>query len=170
MLDENLFRAIFDVQCFDLKAVDSYRRDPRHMAMSASLHANPYNRGAVAHQLDVMIFGAAKVDLDFSVNVTTGSSGRILGGSGRHADTADGSKLAIVTTKLAAGGTPKIVDRVDCITTPGATIDVVVTEAGIAVNPRRADLACKLADAGLDLRTIESSLFHAGLRVASGMW
>jgi citrate lyase subunit alpha/citrate CoA-transferase len=162
MLDEDLFRAIFDVQCFDLKAVDSYRRDPRHMAMSASMYANPASRGAVVDQLDTMILGAAEVDLDFNVNVTTGTTGRILGGSGGHADTADGSRLAIVTTRLMASGGPKIVDRVGCITTPGSTVDVVVTEAGIAVNPRREDLARRLRDAGLDVRPIEA------LRAAAG--
>ena len=162
MLDEDLFRTIFDVQCFDLKAVDSYRRDPRHLAMSASLYANPHSRGAVAHQLDVMILGAAEVDLDFNVNVTTGSSGSILGGSGGHADTADGSRLAIVTTRLAATGAPKIVERVGCVTTPGATIDVVVTEAGIAVNPRRDDLVRRLQDAEIELRPIDALRRAAG--------
>ncbi len=166
MLDEDLFRAIFDVQCFDLKAVDSYRRDPRHMAMSASMYANPSSRGAVVDQLDAMILGAAEVDLDFNVNVTTGVSGRILGGSGGHADTADGSRLAIVTTRLTSGAGPKIVDRVGCITTPGSTIDVVVTEAGIAVNPRRADLARKLGEAGLDLRPIDALRAAAGPQTA----
>ena len=162
MLEEGLFRALFDVQCFDLQAVDSYRRDPRHMAMSASMYANPASRGAVVDQLDAMILGAAEVDLDFNVNVTTGSSGRILGGSGGHADTAAGSRLAIVTTRLAAGGGPKIVDRVRCITTPGSTVDVVVTEAGIAVNPLRTDLARRLGDAGLEPLPIEA------LRAAAG--
>ncbi len=162
MLEEGLFRSILDVQCFDLAAVDSYRRDPRHMAMSASLYANPNNRGCIAHELSAMILGAAEIDLDFNVNVTTGSNGRILGGSGGHADTADGSKLAIVTTKLAAGGGPKVVERVGCITTPGSSIDVLVTEAGIAVNPRRKELASRLADAGLPVRPIEALQQAAG--------
>jgi len=168
MLDEDLFRAIFDVQCFDLKAVDSYRRDPRHMAMSASLYANPHSRGSVVNQLSTMILGAAQVDLDFNVNVTTGTSGRILGGSGGHADTADGAELAIVTTTLAAGGGPKIVDRVGCITTPGTTIDVVVTEGGIAVNPRRGELAQRLKAAGLDIRSMEALCAAASTHVAAG--
>lgn len=151
MLDEGLFRALFDVQCFDLRAVDSYRRDARHMAMSASLYANPHCKGAVVDQLGAMILGAAQVDLDFNVNVTTGSDGRILGGSGGHADTADGSRLAIVTTTLASRAGPKVVDRVGCVTTPGSTVDVVVTEAGIAVNPRREELAQRLQAAGLPI-------------------
>ncbi|MDE2452001.1 MAG: citrate lyase subunit alpha [Burkholderiales bacterium] len=167
MLDEDLFRAIFDVQCFDLKAVESYRRDTRHLAMSASMYASPASRGAVVDRLDAMILGAAEVDLDFNVNVTTGSTRRILGGSGGHADTADGSQLAIVTTRLQAGGGMKIVDRVGCITTPGSTIDAVVTEAGIAVNPRRADLEKRLREAGLDVCTIEALRAAAGPREAA---
>ncbi|WP_285409948.1 citrate lyase subunit alpha [Variovorax sp. efr-133-TYG-130] len=155
MLDEGLFRTLFDVQCFDLASVESYRRDPRHQAMSASLYASPCNRGAVVDRLDAMILGAAEVDVDFNVNVITGSTGRILGGSGGHADTAAGSKLAIVTTRLASAAGPKIVQRVNCVTTPGESIDVVVTEAGIAVNPRRNQLARDLVAAGLPVKSID---------------
>ena len=100
------------MQCFDLKAVESYRRDAAHQSMSASMYANPHNRGAVVNQLDTMILGAAEIDLDFNVNVTLGPSGLIIGGSGGHSDTAAGAKLALVTTQLAARRHPKIVDRV----------------------------------------------------------
>jgi citrate lyase subunit alpha / citrate CoA-transferase len=156
MLEAGLFRTLFDVQCFDLKAVQSYREDRRHQAMSASLYANPHNRGALVNQLDAMLLGAAEVDRDFNVNVTTGASGRILGGSGGHADTAAGAKLALVTTRLAASAGPKIVDRVGCITTPGETIDAVVTEAGVAVHPRREDLRDRLRAAGLEVVDIDA--------------
>ena len=155
MLEAGLFRSIFDVQCFDLKAVASYRDDPRHQAMSASLYANPHSRGSLVDQLDAMLLGAAEVDLDFNVNVTTGSSGLILGGSGGHADTAAGAKLAIVATRLVAAGGPKIVERVGCITTPGETIDVIVTEAGVAVHPGRAELRERLVAWGIDVISIE---------------
>jgi len=46
-----------------------------------------------------------------------------------NADTVAGSKLAIVTTRLSAGVNLKIVESVRTVTTPGATIDVVVMEA-----------------------------------------
>ena len=144
MFHDGLFRALFDVQCFDLAAVDSYRRDEAHLGMSASMYANPHNRGAVVNQLDAMILGAAEIDVDFNVNVTTGTDGIIMGGSGGHADAAAGAKLAIVTTRLNAGGYAKVVDRVTTVTTPGETIDVLVTEAGVAVNPRRAELRERL--------------------------
>jgi len=155
MLDEGLFRSLFDVQCFDLKAVDSYRRNPAHQAMSASMYANPHNRGAVVNRLDAMILGAAEVDLDFNVNVTTGANGLIMGGSGGHADAAAGAKLAIVTTRLVAGGHPKIVDRVRTITTPGETVDALVTEEGVAINPRRTDLRDRLKSTGIPMIAIE---------------
>jgi len=161
MLEAGLFRTVFDVQCFDLRAVESYRNDRRHQAMSASLYANPHNRGPLVDQLDAMLLGAAEVDLDFNVNVTTGTGGVILGGSGGHADTAAGAKLAMVTTRLAASAGPKIVERVGCVTTPGETIDVVVTEAGVAVHPRRGDLRERLVAGGLEVVSIGQLLDRA---------
>ena len=156
MFRDGLFRALFDVQCFDLAAVDSFRHDAGHLAMTASMYANPHNRGAVVNQLDAMILGAAEIDVDFNVNVTTGTDGIIIGGSGGHADAAAGAKLAIVTTRLNAGGYAKVVDRVTTVTTPGETIDVLVTEAGIAVNPRREELRERLAAHNLPLVPIEA--------------
>lgn len=119
------------------------------------MYANPHNRGAVVNQLDSVILGAAEIDLDFNVNVTTGSRGLILGGSGGHSDTAAGAKLAIVTTRLAAGGNPKVVDRVNTVSTPGESIDVLVTEGGIAVNPRAGELRERLIAHGLSVVSIE---------------
>ena len=156
MLEAGLFRALFDVQCFDLIAVDSYRRNAAHQSMSASMYANPHNRGAVVNKLDVMILGATEIDRDFNVNVTTGTDGVIMGGAGGHSDTAAGAKLALVTTRLTAGGYPKIVERVTTVTTPGETIDVLVTDGGVAVNPRRAELKERLLVAGLPIVEIEA--------------
>jgi citrate lyase subunit alpha/citrate CoA-transferase len=166
LLEAGLFRTLLDVQCFDLAAVDSFRRNPAHQAMSASMYANPCNRGAVVDRLDAMILGAAEVDLAFNVNVTTGSDGRIIGGSGGHSDTAAGARLALVATRLTGGGYPKIVERVSTLTTPGETIDAVVTEAGVAVNPRRGDLRERLLAAGLAVVPIET--LHAAARREAG--
>lgn len=155
MFHAGLFRALFDVQCFDLAAVDSYRRDEAHLGMSASMYANPHNRGAVVNQLDAMILGAAEIDVDFNVNVTTGTDGFIMGGSGGHADAAAGAKLAIVTTRLNAGGYAKVVDRVTTVTTPGETIDVLVTEGGVAVHPKREELRDRLVSGGVQVVPIQ---------------
>jgi citrate lyase subunit alpha/citrate CoA-transferase len=155
MHEAGLFRNLFDVQCFDLEAIESYRHNRAHQSMSASMYANPHSRGAVVDQLDTVILGAAEVDLNFNVNVTTATNGLIIGGSGGHSDTAAGARLALITTRLTGGGFPKIVDRVTTVTTPGETIDVVVTEAGIAVNPLRQDVRDRLDAAGLAVVGIE---------------
>jgi citrate lyase subunit alpha / citrate CoA-transferase len=164
MLEAGLFRTLLDVQCFDLEAVDSYRRNARHQAMSASMYANPHNRGSVVNQLDAVFLGAAEIDLDFNVNVTTGSHGIIMGGSGGHADTAAGSKLAVVTTRLTGGGYGKVVERVRTVTTPGQTVDALVTEAGIAVHPRRDDLRDRLRSSGIPVVSIEQLQEEAARR------
>ncbi|ERI95318.1 citrate lyase, alpha subunit [Clostridiales bacterium oral taxon 876 str. F0540] len=155
MLEEGLFISLLDVQCFDLKAVESYRENPKHQSMSASMYANPHNKGAVVNNLDVMILGATEIDLDFNVNVTTGSDGKIMGGSGGHSDTAAGSKLAIVVTNLVKARLPIIKENVTTVTTPGESIDVLVTERGIAVNPKRTDLIEKLKETNLPVMTIK---------------
>lgn len=166
MLERGLFRALLDVQCFDLAAVASFRRHAAHREMSATLYADPdVPGGPVVDRLDAVILGAAEIDTEFNVNVTTGSSGRVLGGSGGHADTAAGARLAIVTTRINAGGFAKVVDRVAVVTTPGESIDVLVTDAGLAVNPRRPELAERLIAAGLPVVPIEA-LRAAAAKVA----
>ena len=44
---------------------------------------------------------------------------------------------------------PNVTDRVTCISTPGKDIDVLVTQGGIAVNPKNHDLKQRLVNAGL---------------------
>ncbi|MFA6808068.1 MAG: citrate lyase subunit alpha [Eubacteriales bacterium] len=155
MLNDGLFRNIWDVQCFDLKAVASYRDNPKHMSMSGSLYGNPHVPGPIVNNLDVMILGATEIDTDFNVNVITGSDGIIMGASGGHEDTAAGSKLAIVVSSLTKGRLPVVKDAVTTVTTPGETVDVFVTERGIAINPRRVDLIEKIKDTDLPIVTIE---------------
>ncbi len=151
MFHEGLFKSLFDVQCFDNKAIESYKSDKAHMGMGASMYGNPHNKGSVADNLDVMILGATQIDTDFNVNVTTNSSGIIMGGSGGHSDTAAGAKLSIVVTQLYKGRLPIVVDKVNTVTTPGDTIDALVTERGIAINPKRQDLIERFASLDTNL-------------------
>ncbi|MEG0773110.1 citrate lyase subunit alpha [Clostridium sp.] len=155
MFREGLFRNLFDVQCFDLKAVESYASSHKHMRMSASMYGNPHNKGALVNNLDIVILGATEIDTNFNVNVTTASDGTIMGGSGGHSDTAAGAKLSIIVTKLTKARLPIIKDKVTTVTTPGESIDVIVTERGIAVNPRRQDLIEQLKAKNLPVMTIE---------------
>lgn len=151
MLEEGLFRALLDTQCFDLDAVASAGRNENHMAISGSQYANPHNRGAVVNALDVVILGATEIDVDFNVNVVTGSNGIIMGASGGHSDCAAGAKLTIIVANLTRKNFCIVRDRVTTVTTPGETIDALVTEHGIAINPRRTDLLEAVKDSGLPI-------------------
>lgn len=151
MLEEGLFRALLDTQCFDLDAVRSAASNKTHMAISGSQYANPFTSGPVVNMLDTVILGATEIDVDFNVNVTTGSNGVIMGASGGHSDCAAGAKLAIVVANLTRKAFCIVRDQVTTVTTPGDTVDALVTEYGIAVNPRRADLLKRLKDSNLPL-------------------
>ncbi len=149
MLNEGCFDALMDVQCFDLKAVESIRNNPKHCEISATHYASPEAKSAVVDSLDVVILGATQLDTDFNVNVHTDSNGSIMGGSGGHSDTAAGAKLSMIIAPLSRARLPIVTDRVNCISTPGSTIDVLVTQKGVAVNPKDRELALRLRDAGI---------------------
>ena len=153
-LREGLVKRLYDVQCFDLEAVKSIAEDERHVEVSASLYASPGTKGPLVDDLDVVILGATEIDLDFNVNVHTDSSGRIIGGSGGHSDTAAGAKLAVVVAPLVRSRLPIVVDRVTTVSTPGDTVDLLVTERGMAVNPARPELRETLDRAGLPVMSI----------------
>lgn len=154
MLEKGLFRCLFDVQGFDLEAQRSLRDNPAHVEVGADLYASPFNAGCLVNRLDAVVLGATEIDTDFNVNVVTGANGMIMGGSGGHADAAAGAKLAVVAANLLRGRLPLVVDRVLTATTPGESVDVVVTERGVAVNPRRPQLRQQLTAAGLEVQDI----------------
>ena len=155
MLRAGCFEELRDVQCFDLKAVESIRTDPRHHEISAFEYASPENGHAWVNSLDAVILGATEIDTGFNVNVHTNSSGTIMGGSGGHSDTAAGAKLAMVIAPLFRARQPIITERVSCVSTPGRDIDVFVTQYGIAVNPKNEELRDRLIRAHLPIVSIE---------------
>lgn len=157
MLEEGLFKELYDVQCFDLKAVQSIGKNSAHHAMSGSRYANPYDDNVV-DKLDFVILGATEIDLNFNVNVTTDSHGMIMGGSGGHSDTAHGAKVTVITTNLVKSRLPIIKEKVTTVTTPGEDVDVLVTERGIAINPRRQDLLERVKGSKLPIVPIEKLL------------
>ena len=151
MLKAGCFRNLMDVQCFDLTAVESIKSDPRHKEISAMQYASPNSKSAAVDSLDVVILGATEIDTDFNVNVHTDSNGYIMGGSGGHSDTAAGSKLSMIIAPMFRARLPIVTDRVTCISTPGKDIDVLVTQGGIAVNPKNKELKERLLKAKLPI-------------------
>ena len=145
---------LLDTQDFDLAAVESVK-NLKHFRISAGEYANPFNKGAVVNKLDFVILAALEVDVHFNCNVVVGSDGMLTGAQGGHPDTAAGAKCSIVIAPLLQGRIPAICTDVTTVTTPGETVDVVVTDYGIAINPRRQDLIEAMKDVDLPFKTIE---------------
>nr|WP_312577852.1 citrate lyase subunit alpha [Sedimentibacter sp.] len=154
LLEEGLMEGLFDTQCFDLVAVESLGKNSKHFEVDAGFYANPHNSGCAVNKLDIVLLGALEIDTDFNVNVISKSDGVISQAAGGHPDTAAGANISIILAPLIRSRIPIIVDKVTTIVTPGETIDVVVTDYGIAVNPRRKDLIQKFKDANLKIYTI----------------
>lgn len=155
MLKAGCFKAIQDVQCFDLKSVESIRSDPRHQEISAAQYAGSNAKSCAADSLDAVVLGAAQIDTDFNVNVHTDSFGAIIGGSGGHTDVAACAGITIIAAPLSRARIPLIADRITCISTPGTSIDLLITQYGIAVNPRRQDLWKRLSACDLPVKPME---------------
>jgi len=155
MHEEGLIKHLFDVQGFDLSAVESIDKNPMHHEIDASFYANPHNKGCIANKLDVVVLSALEIDTNFNINVLTGSDGVLRGASGGHSDTAACAKLTVIVSPLIRGRIPCVVDCVNTVITPGASIDVLVTEIGIAINPKRVDLIEKFQDVNIPVFTIQ---------------
>lgn len=155
LLEAGCFEALLDTQCMDRVAVKSLKDNPRHREISDNLYANPFAKSCAVNNLDVVVLGALQVDTSFNANLVVDSSGFISGGAGGHSDTAAGAKMSMIVAPLVRSRYPTIVDKVTCVTTPGKDINVVITEYGIAVNPKNTELKTRFKDAGLKVMGIE---------------
>lgn len=156
MHEEGLIERLIDVQSFDKVAAESLKNNPMHKEVTSVEYAAADDLGSAVHYLDIVILSALEVDVNFNVNVLVGSDGIIRGAIGGHPDTAADSSLSIIVCPLLRGRIPCVVDEVTTLITPGSTVDVIVTEYGIAVNPRRPELAERLKKAGLKVVDINS--------------
>jgi citrate lyase subunit alpha/citrate CoA-transferase len=153
MLEQGLTDYILDGQSFDLDGVRSLRDNPAHLATSPFTSYNYHGKGNFARLLDCVVLGATEVDLDFNANVVTHSDGQLLHGIGGWQD-ALFSSWTILTVPTFRDRVPVIRERVTTLCGPGELIDAVVTERGIAINPRRTDLLEALRGSRLPLRTL----------------
>lgn len=155
MHEEGLIKRMLDVQSFDQDAIRSIAVNPMHTEIDASYYANPLNKGCAVNKLNVVVLSALEIDTDFNVNVLSGSDGVIMGASGGHCDTAIGSGLSVIVAPLIRGRISTVVDRVLTVVTPGDSVDILVTDRGIAINPRRKDLIDYYKESKLPIYTIE---------------
>ena len=155
LLKDGYVRYLADDQAFDVASVESVYKDINHFEIDSSEYANPLNKGAYVNKLDYVVLGALEVDRDFNVNVVVGSDGTIQGAPGGHPDTAAGSHCSIIVAPLIRGRIATVRNSLTSVTTPGETVDVIVTDYGIAVNPRREDILKQLQNTDLSLVDID---------------
>lgn len=140
MLNEGYTDYILDGQTFDLDGVKSMRDDPkRHLPTSPFTSYNYHGKGNFASMVDVAILGATEVDVHFNANVVTHSDGALLHGIGGWQNCLF-AKCTILALPSFRDRIPVLVDRVTTLCGPGELIDVIATERGLAINPRRTDL------------------------------
>jgi len=154
MLEEGLIDYILDGQTFDLEGIRSLRENPNHVNTSPFTSYNYHGKGNFAGIVDIVILGATEVDVNFNANVATHSDGYLLHGIGGWQNCLF-SKNVILPIPLFRDRIPVIMDEVTTICGPGELIDIIVTERGIAINPRRQDLIEKMKDSELPVKTIQ---------------
>ena len=154
MLEEGLTDYILDGQTFDLEGVRSMRENPHHQDTSPFTSYNFHGKGCFASMLDAAILGATEVDVDFNANVVTHSDGRLLHGIGGWQNCLAG-RCVILPIPSVRDRIPVVVERVTTLCGPGELIDVVITERGIAINPRRGDLIDAVKGSDLPIRPIQ---------------
>ena len=153
MLEEGMTDYILDGQTFDLEGVRSMRENPRHVYTSPFTSYNWHGKGNFSSLVDVVVLGATEVDIDFNAKVVTHSDGLLLHGIGGWQNCLF-SKCTIIAIPSIRKNIPIIVDKVTTLVGPGELIDVVVTDRGIAINPKRKDLISLTKNCDLPIRNI----------------
>ncbi|MEI6695228.1 MAG: citrate lyase subunit alpha [Bacteroidota bacterium] len=154
MLEDGLLDYILDGQTFDLEGVRSMRENEGHVNTSPFTSYNYHGKGNFSSMVDVVILGATEIDVNFNGNVVTHSDGYLLHGIGGWQNCLH-AKCTIIPIPLFRDRIPVIVDEVTTLCGPGDLIDVIVTERGIAINPKRTDLIEKMKNSSLPIRSIE---------------
>ncbi len=166
LLKEGLIDYILDGQTFDLAGVASIATDPRHVGTSPFTSYNYHGKGNFASLVDAVVLGATEVDVNFNANVNTHSDGVLLHGIGGWQNCLFAG-CTILALPAFRDRIPVLVDSVTTLTGPGELIDVIVTERGIAVNPRRTDLLDRLKGSDLPIRPV-AEIKHEVERLMGG--
>jgi len=153
MLESGLTKFILDGQSFDLAGVRSLRDNWNHIETNPFVSYNYHSKGCFAPRVKASVLGSTEIDLEFNVNVNSHSDGWLLHGIGGFQDASD-SYLTIITAPLYRKTNPIVVERVHTVTAPGDVIDVLVTDFGVAVNPKRHDLLDRLKNSDLPIMSI----------------
>ncbi len=139
MLKDGMVNKIIDIQAFDLEAVSSTRENPNHIACGPFTTYNYHGKGNFNSFTDITVLGATEVDVNFNANVVSHSDGRLKHGIGGWQNCLF-AKCSVLAVPSFRDRIPVIVKSVTTLCGPAELVDVVVTERGICINPRRQDL------------------------------
>jgi citrate lyase subunit alpha/citrate CoA-transferase len=154
LLEEGLTDYILDGQTFDLEGVRSMRENPNHVNTSPFTSYNFHGKGNFASIVDAAVLGATEVDVKFNANVVSHSDGYLLHGIGGWQNCLY-SKCTILAIPSFRDRIPVIVDEVTTLCGPGELVDVIITERGVAINPKRKDLIEALKNSTLPVKSIK---------------
>ena len=154
ILEEGYTDYILDGQTFDLDGVRSMRENPNHINTSPFTSYNYHGKGNFSTMVDTAVLGATEVDINFNANVVTHSDGYLLHGIGGWQNCLF-SKCTILAVPSFRDRIPVIVKEVTTLCGPGELIDVIITERGIAINPKRRDLLNAVKNSGLPIKSIK---------------
>jgi citrate lyase subunit alpha/citrate CoA-transferase len=154
MLEEGLADYILDGQTFDLDGIRSMRENPNHVNTSPFTSYNFHGKGNFASLVDAAILGATEVDVKFNANVVTHSDGYLLHGIGGWQNCLY-SKCTILAIPSFRDRIPVIVDEVTTLCGPGELIDVIATERGLCINPKRKDLLKAMKSSSIPILDIK---------------
>ncbi|MCP4712927.1 MAG: citrate lyase subunit alpha [Planctomycetes bacterium] len=154
MLESDFADYLMDGQAFDQAAIENMRGNAKHIVISPFHSYDYHSKGNLTSFMDVIVLGATEVDVNFNANVVTHSDGLLLHGIGGWQNCLM-AKCTMLAMPSFRNRVPVIRDEVTTVTGPGELVDVVVTERGLAINPRRTDLIEATKGSDLPIRTIE---------------
>lgn len=142
------------------------RENPAHVNTSPFTSYNYHGKGNWAPYVATAVLGATEVDTNFQANVVSHSDGYLLHGIGGWQNTLFG-ECSILAFPLFRGRIPIVMKEVTTVTAPGEMIGAVITERGIAVNPKHRNgpaILDRIKGSGLPLTTIEE-LYEIGQKM-----
>jgi len=154
MMEEGLTDYIFDGQTFGLEAISSLRDNPNHIPIGIFDIYDFHAKGNLAQMMDVIVLGSTEVDVNFNANCVTHSDGRMLHGIGGFQNCLL-AKCTMIAVPSFRDRIPVIKDEVTTLVAPNELVDVIITERGIAINPKRKDLIEATQDSGLPIKDIK---------------
>jgi citrate lyase subunit alpha/citrate CoA-transferase len=153
MLEDGTLNYLLDAQAFDLEAVRSIKENRNHLDSSVLNVYNYHSKGNYTGMEDIIILGATELDTQLNGNVVTHSDGLLLHGIGGWQNCLF-SKNTILPIPLFRDRIPVIVNQLTTLCGPGELIDIIITERGIVINPKRTDLIDKMRGSSLPIVTI----------------